>query len=122
MQRFLSGGRSALIKILTKQCIAQTLSPVGFPHLHGLADQQLGGGVPPVQHQRLIAAGSPLIPHHHHAIVIDNGMINTGMQFWKRAASAVVCNTNTFTGAYHLTGDLMLLPIRCRSPEAMICP
>ena len=39
MQRFLSGGRGSLLKVLTKQGVAQTLSPVGFPHLYGLADQ-----------------------------------------------------------------------------------
>ena len=109
MQRFLSGGRSALIKILTKQCIAQTLSPVGFPHLYGLADQQLGGEY----RQFSIAADRCGIAadahHHHHAIVIDNGMINTGMHILKTRGFRSVINTNAFTGAYHLTGDLMLL-------------
>lgn len=44
----------------------------------------------------------------HHAIVIDNGMINTRMHVVKTRGFRGVVNTNAFPGAYYLPGDFML--------------
>jgi len=108
MKRFLPGGRSPLFQILTKQGVTQTLPPVGFPHLYGLADQQFGGEhrqFSIAAYRRGIAADAY---HHHHAIVIDNRMINTRMHVVKTRGFRGVVNTNAFPGAYYLPGDFML--------------